>query len=41
VAELQGLTDEEISNRIKLFENNMRAMKSEEKRIAHDQRIYE
>lgn len=31
------MTDEEIANKIKLFENNIRAMKTEEKRLVHEQ----
>lgn len=34
--ELEGLTDEEIANRIKILDSNIRAMKSEEKRITHE-----
>lgn len=36
--QVQGLTNEEIRNRIKMFENNMRQYKLELNKIAHDTR---
>jgi len=36
LSQIEGKTDEEIANRIKLFESNIRAMKNEEKRVGHE-----
>jgi len=36
LSQLDGKTDDEVANRIKLFESNIRAMKNEEKRIGHE-----
>lgn len=36
--QVKDLTNEEIRNRIKMFENNMRQYKLEGNRIAHDAR---
>ena len=34
--QLAGMTDDEIASKLKLFENNIRAMKNEERRIGHE-----
>lgn len=34
--QIAGKTDDEIANRIKLFDSNIRAMKNEEKRLGHE-----
>lgn len=34
--QINGKTDDEVANRIKLFESNIRAMKNEEKRLANE-----
>lgn len=36
LSQIEGKTDEEIANRIKLFDSNIRAMKNEEKRLGHE-----
>jgi len=36
LSQIEGKTDEEIANRMKLFESNIRAMKNEEKRLGHE-----
>lgn len=39
LAELASLTDDEIANRMKMFDSNIRAMKGEEKRINHEIKV--
>jgi len=36
LSQIEGKTDDEIANRIKLFDSNVRAMKNEEKRLGHE-----